>query len=106
MKKLIVLVALLCTVIISSTAAAARGIVAFYNQSSSKVVISTQMGFTCGTLMSVPIWLSRGDTVAGDLESFGTHEIYNLSHDESFSLWIDNYWMSEDQVLDWLERGY
>ena len=46
------------------------------------------------------------DVVVGDLESFGTHEIYNLTDHENFSVWIDNFWLSESQVRDWLERGY
>ena len=44
--------------------------------------------------------------MAGDLESYGTHEIYNLTDDENFSMWIDNFWLSEEQAIDWLERGY
>ena len=106
MKKFVLLVIMFCTVMISSTASAARGVVAFYNQSSRKIVIATQMGYTCGKLMDFPIGLNKGDVVAGDLESFGTHEIYNLTDDENFSIWIDNYWLSEDRVIDWLERGY
>ena len=106
MKKFIALVILLCTVIISSTALAARGIVVFYSPSSSKIVIETQMGFTCGEVIDLPFHLSRDDTVDGDLENFGSHEIYNLTEDEHFSLWIDKYWLNKEEVIDWLERGY
>ena len=106
MKKFVTAAILFCGVIVSSTASAARGVVAFYNQSSNKIIIATQMGYTCGKVMSVPIMLSRGDVVAGDLESYGTHEIYNLTDDENFSMWIDNFWLSEEQAIDWLERGY
>ena len=106
MKKFIVLVVVLCAVMISSTASAARGIVALYEKSSNKIIIATQMGYTCGKVMSVSVWLNRGDDVAGDLENFGMHEIYHLTDDENFSLWIDKYWATEDQALSWLERGY
>ena len=106
MKKFIALAVLFCAVTISSTASAARGVVAFYNRSSNKIVIATQQGYTCGEVMNFPMRLDRGDVVVGDLESFGTHEIYNLTDDENFSVWIDNFWLSESQVRDWLERGY
>jgi len=106
MKKFVAAAILFCGVIVSSTASAARGVVAFYNQSSNKIIIATQMGYTCDKVMHFPRRLDRGDVVAGDLESYGTHEIYNLTDDENFSMWIDNFWLSEEQAIDWLERGY
>ena len=106
MKKFVISVVMFCVVTISSTVSAARGVVAFYNHSSNKIVIATQMGYTCGEVMNFPMRLDRGDVVAGNLESYGTHEIYNLTDDENFSLWIDNFWLSEEQAIDWLERGY
>ena len=59
----------------------------------------------CAVTISSTVSAAR-DVVVGDLESFGTHEIYNLTDDENFSLWVDNFWLSESQALDWLERGY
>ncbi|MBR1645810.1 MAG: hypothetical protein IJ685_03435 [Selenomonadaceae bacterium] len=106
MKKFLTVAVLLCGVMISSTASAARGVVAFYNQSSNKIVIATNMGYTCGEVMNFPMRLDRGDVVAGDLESFASHELYNLTTDTSFTMWISKYWASESQALDWLERGY
>lgn len=105
MKKFITLIILFCTVMISSTAFAARGIVTFYNDSSHKIIIKTDRGFTCGEVTNMPMHLSKGDEVEGDLESSGSREIYNLTVDETFSLWIDDYWLDSDRVLDWLERN-
>ena len=45
MKKFVFRVVLLCAVMISSTVSAARGIIAYYSQSSHKIVITTQIGF-------------------------------------------------------------
>lgn len=106
MKKFIAFVVVLCAVMISTTASAARGVVAFYNERSNKIVIETDNGFTCGEVTGIIVHLSRGDEVAGDLESSGSHEIYNITEDESFSMWIDDYWLSKERALDWLEQNY
>lgn len=64
------------------------------------------MGYTCGKIMGYVYGVRRGNAVAGELHSFGTHEIYDLNADVSFTIWIEKYWASEDDALDWLERGY
>ncbi|MBR1805184.1 MAG: hypothetical protein IJ774_02230 [Selenomonadaceae bacterium] len=106
MKKLIVLVALLCTVMISSTAAArdaVRGVVVYYNYSSDKIIIETNRGFTCGEIMS-GYFLDTSHVVVGSLESYGTHEMYDLTSDRSFRMWVDEYWLDSDSALEWLGR--
>ena len=106
MKKFVALVVLLFAVMISATASAAKGVVVFYGERSNKIIIETDRGnFTCGEVMSITIRLSRGDEVAGELESSGTHELYNLTSDEGFSVWIDDYRLSKERALDWLERN-
>lgn len=107
MKKFFVLVVLLCAIMISSTASAARGKVAFYNERSGKIIIETGwQNYTCGKVMNITIYLNRGDEVEGDLEGFGSHEIYNVTDNETFSLWIDDYGLSRECALDWLEKNY
>ena len=106
MKKFIALVVVLCAVMITSTASAARGVVVFYGERSNKIVIETDSGhFTCGEVTDITLHLSRGDEVAGELETSGSHELYNITEDESFSMWIDDYWLSKEQALEWLERN-
>ena len=106
MKKFILLVVLICTLMISSTVSAARGVVAFYDQSSNKIVIATNSGYTYGNVMYYIWGLKRGDVVVGNLESFASHELYDLTTDSSFTMWIDRYWANENEVIDWLKRGY
>ena len=91
MKKFFALVVLPCVLTISSTASATRGVIAFYNQSSRKIIIATQIGFTCGNVMYPFYGLRRGDVVVGDLESFASHDLYDLTTDTNFTMWIEKY---------------
>ena len=102
-KKITILLTLLLLIMTSCTAFAKKGVVVFYN-SSGKIAIQTDYGYTVGEVMSVPIMLDRGDTVTGDLESYGTHDIYDITTDETFSLWVDDYWLSRDRAIDWIQR--
>ncbi|MBQ6298333.1 MAG: hypothetical protein IJK81_11745 [Selenomonadaceae bacterium] len=106
MKNFIVLVVVLCAMMISSTAWAARGTVFCYDDWSRKIVIELWNGFTCAEVNGFPRKLEVDDIIVGDLEGYGTHELYNLTKDESFSVWIDNYWLSKEKALEWFVRKY
>ncbi|MBD3879812.1 MAG: hypothetical protein SR1Q5_09095 [Quinella sp. 1Q5] len=106
MKKFIALVVVLCAVMITSSASAAKGVVVFYGERSNKIIIETDSGhYTCGEVSGLPFRLRRGDEVAGELESTGRHELYNITEDESFYVWISDYWLNKERAFDWLERN-
>ena len=106
MKKFIALIVVLCVVMITASASAAKGVVVFYGERSKKIVIETGwQRYTCGEVMGITIHLRRGNEVEGNLESTGLHELYNITEDESFSIWISDYWLSKERALAWLERN-
>ena len=106
MKKFIAVIVVLCAVMITSSASAAKGVVVFYGERSKKIIIETGwQRYTCGEVMGITIHLHRGDEVAGELESSGSHELYNITEDETFSVWISDYWLSKERALEWLERN-
>ncbi len=72
-KKITILLTLLLLIMTSCTSFAKKGVVVFYN-SRGKIYIQTDYGYIVDEVMSVPIILDRGNTVTGDLESYGTHE--------------------------------
>lgn len=108
MKKIVVSISLiLCSLLVSVTAYAARGVVAYYDSSSSKIVIKTSYNqFTCGTVYGGGYWLSTGHVIIGNLESYGYQDLYDATGDNEFSVYIDNYWLDEGRVLEWINRGY
>lgn len=48
--------------------------------------------------------MNRGDMLAGELESFGVQDVYDMSRDRGITLWIDNFWLTEDQAIDWMQN--
>ena len=104
MRNFLSLIMALFVFATTSVAFATKGQIV-YCKNDYYIVIATNNGYTCGNIFGLAPWnLSRGDYVAGELESYGTHEIYDISIDDSFSLWIDEYWMNADRAMDWIER--
>src|SRR5687768_6649063 len=42
----------------------------------------------------------KGDILVGKFEQYGFTDIYCQTHDETSSLYIEDYWMSRDDVLE------
>ena len=103
MKRIFLLVAALM-LMLSATAFAERGVIVFCNNRSGVIIIGTNMGYTCGTSYYVPFGVEQGNQVGGEFSSFGSHEIYDLTANTTFQLWIDEYWDSREQAIDWLQR--
>ena len=101
MKKISLILVLLVNILISSTAFASRGIVSHINDSCDKILIHTNMGYTCAEVWS-GYFGYVGNVIVGDFESYGTKDLYDVSRDISFSAWIDNYWLDKAEALEWL----
>lgn len=104
MKKVLLLI-LFLMFSFSCTVFAERGIIAYYD-SHDNVVIQTQNGYTCGNIMYLvpPPGIHENDYVAGSLSSFTAHDIYDLSTDVTFTMWIDEYWLSSDDAISWIKN--
>ena len=102
MAKITILLTFLLLIMTSCTAFAVRGVVVYFNYSKDLIVIETNMGYTCGEIYGTSYFLDKGHTVAGDLHSFGFHDIYDATADQTFRMYIDEYWESEDRVIDWV----
>ncbi len=103
MRKVIALV-LFLVLLLPCTAFASKGVIVFYNDLRSKIIIQTPNGYSCGEVYSVHTFVEPGQYVVGDLDSFGTKQIYNLALDESMNVWIDDCWLTRAQAMDWLAR--
>lgn len=47
--------------------------------------------------------LAKNDKVFGEFNSFGSYDFYNITKDGTFNGWVDSYWQSEQQVVDWVK---
>ncbi len=43
---------------------------------------------------------SRGDILAGDYESFGMKDIYNLTDDHELRVWVEDFWLSKSRAIE------
>jgi hypothetical protein len=83
----------------SAPALAVKGVVAFIKGGCSYYIVETQMGY------ALLQWYggatpARGDTLVGDYESYGMKEIFIVNQDSETRVWVDNYWMSKDRVVE------
>lgn len=84
-----------------STALASKGVVVFSEKS--HYVVFTNLGY------SVMEWYGglepfEDNVVAGNLEQFGFQNIYNLTMDNEFKVYIDDWGMSKQQAVEWLRK--
>jgi len=99
LKRLVLYCALVAAILGATPAFAAKGVVAYMKGDCSYYIVETTMGFALLQWFggSSP---SRGDVLAGDFESYGMKEIYNLTQDSETQVWVDNFWMSKDSVVE------
>ena len=89
----------LCFLLLSNTAFASRGYIVYTDDNI--MVIETNYGYTCVELYSyAPMYES--DYVVGEFESYGMHEIYDMSMDTSNEVYVDDYGLSSDEVIRWI----
>ena len=41
----------------------------------------------------------EGDIIVGDFESYGFKDIYNLTADSELRVWVEDYWLSKEDVF-------
>lgn len=82
-----------------TTSFAAKGVVVYIKNGCSYYIVETNMGYALLQWFggSSP---SRGDVLAGEYESFGMKDIYNITQDSETKVWVDNYWLSKDRVVE------
>lgn len=42
----------------------------------------------------------RGDVIAGDFESYGFKDLYNLTSDDELRVWVEDYWLGKSDALE------
>ena len=43
---------------------------------------------------------SKDETLAGDFESYGMKDIYNISADAETKVWVEDYWLSKSRMIE------
>lgn len=104
MKRIALLVFFIMT-LLSSTVFATKGYIAHFNENSQNIAIQTAQGYTCGNIMAiVPLYkINQGDLIGGDLFSYASQSMYDVTTDYQFIMWIDEYGLSSDDALTWIQ---
>ena len=103
MKKMLISIVLLVSMLITSSVFAfqSKGVVVYYDGNNIVIQDLNYLGYTVGDSLS---FVKEGDIVVGDLDTVGTEDFYNITQDESFSVFIDNSCLSKDEAVDWVEE--
>ncbi len=99
MKSISKLALLACLLLASASAFAAKGVVVLYKPGCSYYIVETNMGY------AILEWYggndpSRGDVLAGDFETYGMKDIYNLSADAETKVWVEDFWLSKTRAIE------
>lgn len=96
-KSFIGAAAVVCSSV--ATAAATKGVVVYDRGCGSRLIVETSMGYVLAEWFggSVPY---EGDTLIGELESYGMKEIYILNRKSDTRLWIEDYMLSRSRVVE------
>jgi len=99
MKTIQKLVCALALLIAPTAAFAAKGVVVYYKSGCDYFIAETNMGYV---LLE---WYggydpNQGDMIAGEIDSYGMKDIYNLTADQETHVWIEDYMLSKDNALE------
>jgi len=99
LKKLIVIIMISAFLCFPTVALAVKGVVVYIKSGCSYFIVETPLGY------ALLEWYggntpSRGDVLVGDYESYGMKDIYNITQDSETKVWVDNFWMSKDRVIE------
>ena len=78
---------------------AAKGVVVLYKSGCSYYIVETTMGY------AILEWYggndpSKGDVLAGDYETYGMKDIYNLTADAQTRAWVEDFWLSKTRAIE------
>lgn len=98
-KKTHIFVITLLFISFVETAFAAKGEVVYKKSGCDYFIVETNMGY------ALLEWYGgsepeEGDIIVGDFESYGFKDIYNLTTDSELRVWVEDYWLSKEDVLE------
>lgn len=99
MKTISKLALVACLLLAPAAAFAAKGVVVLYKSGCSYYIVETNLGY------AILEWYggndpSRGDVLAGDFETYGMKDIYNLSADAETKVWVEDFWLSKTRAIE------
>ncbi len=99
MKRLSMLAAVAWLFVGPVIAHAAKGVVVLYKSGCSYYIVETNMGY------AILEWYggndpSKGDVLAGDYETYGMKDVYNITADTETKVWVEDFWLSKTRAIE------
>ena len=82
-----------------ATVFSAKGVVVYHKSDCDYYIVETPTGY------ALLEWFGgndpdEGDILVGDYENYGMKTIYNLTADAETRVWVEDYWLSKDGVIE------
>ncbi len=83
----------------SKSTLADKGVVVAYPSGCDYYIVETNMGY------ALLEWFggndpSEGDTLVGEIDSYGMKDIYNITADSETRVWVEDYMLSESSAIE------
>lgn len=69
-----------------------------------KIIVEDSLGNYTGAELYSYANINEGDTVYGELDSYGMQTWYDDFTGEEFEVYVEDYWMSGEQAVEYLKR--
>lgn len=83
----------------AADARATKGVVVYDRGCSSRIIIETSLGYVLAEWYGGGIPY-EGDTLVGEINSYGMKDLFILNRDRDTRLWIDDYMLSRRRVVE------
>ncbi len=85
--------------LISFSLLASKGKVKYYKSGCDWIIVETELGFALLEWYggNIP---NEGDILVGKFEEYGMKEIYNLTTDSELKVWVDEFWLEWEEVIE------
>jgi hypothetical protein len=80
------------------------GIITAVTSGADKFVVETPLGFSLCEWFGGAVLIDVGDTIEGDLHSFGFHDLKLTGRYDTVRVWINNFYSSREEAKAFL-RG-
>jgi hypothetical protein len=98
MRKSLIVILFFAAILLPTLANAAKGVVVYNKPGCSYYIVETNLGY------ALLQWFGgnyprEGNALVGDFESYGFKDIYNITADAETRVWVQEYWLSKEDVI-------
>jgi hypothetical protein len=78
---------------------AVQGTVVLYKSDCDFFIVKTPKGYALLELYN-GFEPAEGDTITGNIETFGYQDVFNTTQKEELHVWVEDYYLSKEKVVE------